>query len=199
MSDNNSDNLSDNKSDIEPDIPQSLPIVVRRFSRALAISTQALQTEIGAVAERGSVALAGQALCALIAVHPRNDDLVRTSVEFLFSQEQWPRAATLARWAAIADPSAPNADMIAAAYLFRVRDYATALIHAERGHRAAPTDAGPFFLTGRILMAMGQVVPGRRAIAKAAEMNAEYKFAAAVQNLSLTKQDFQRVMRRLEK
>ena len=141
---------------------------------------------------RGADAV-GRALRLAIAEAPGQPALLTLSAHTFFNQERWDASAIAARWAAITHPDAPNAHMLAAAHLFRARRYDEALIHVDQAIARAASAAGPRFLKGRALVALGAVDDGMRRIAEAARLDPNYRNPARIMRHTLTVKDFERV------
>jgi hypothetical protein len=136
---------------------------------------------------------AADAVRMILVVHPASRDALSVGADLLFGQEDWIEAGQLARWVTTIGPSTTETEMTAAAYLFRARHLELARRHGQAAERLSPESAGPKFMHGRILAALGQVAEGLAKIDQAAEIDAEFRFAAKILHLGLTTEDFERV------
>ena len=154
-----------------------------------------IKTAIGLIYNRDGADAVGLALKRAITRAPAHDSLAEIATTLLFEFERWDLSATIARWAAILSPRTPDAQLRAAAYCFRAREYAQSVSHADRAHEQAPGEAAPLFMKGRALVALDLVDEGMCLISEAARVNAKYRFAHNVMGLALTSRDFERVRR----
>lgn len=168
------------------------------LTRATEPPDQALDETVRHIWKEHGADAARDALRLAVIGAPDTAAILTCGAQSFFDQEHWDLAATTARWSALIQPKTPNADMFAAACLFRARRPGEAVRHADRAMANAPGNAGPYFLKGRGLIASGmlngaRVDEGMRWIAEAARLDPVYRAPAQIMRLALTAKDFDRV------
>ena len=169
--------------------------VIDGILRGVATSSNAFETKLKEIADQFGENTTVWALEISILAFPEYEPNSRFMAQLLFEREQWARAAFVARWAAVLGEGSSNANMIAAAYLFRTRRYAEARLHCRKARDADPDAAGPNFLEGRVLIAEGHVAEGQSRLEEAARRDPRFRFATGVLRHALTVEDFRRVRR----
>jgi tetratricopeptide (TPR) repeat protein len=159
------------------------------------LSVAQIKEAIGRVYNGSGADAAALALKRAINRDPTHSGLAEIAATLLFELERWELSATIARWATILGPGTPDAQLRAAAYCFRAREYTQSVFHTDRAHEQAPGEAAPLFMKGRALVALGWVDQGMCLISEAARVNPKYRFAHRVMGFALTSRDFERVRR----
>tara|TARA_B100001123_G_scaffold367791_1_gene428339 strand:- start:227 stop:781 length:555 start_codon:yes stop_codon:yes gene_type:complete len=167
--------------------------VIDAILRCVTTSTDAFEAKLKGIADQFGENVTLWALEISMLAFPAHEPNSRFMAQLLFEREQWSRAALVARWSAALGERSSNADMIAAAYLFRTRRYALARLHCQKARHAHPGDAGPNFLEGRVLIAEGRVAEGQSRLEQAARLDTRFRFAISVLRHALTVEDFRRV------
>lgn len=117
-------------------------------------------------------------------------------------QSRWGDAARHFHRAALtkpntpAEPDSPALILQAAHSYFMDRNYEAALRCCDLNLARAGESAEALFLLGRSRILLGDAKAGQALINRAAEINADYRFASRVMRMALTTDDFDRVLAR---